>query len=332
MRMQDVHDCVQLIAAHPVQASRYGSAISHLEDSWKRLLVRDGCCTTVVVEVEIGFRAKIAGVGLSAFVTDKFLREAKTAPSFWIGPELTRKSRTGDAGVLTEKEVAAANSSGGLNLAVWEGTVGAEFAHNPELGNALMAAFFEYHRGYRLKELIGQAESAGHLEAMCTSGGEVWNFSEDRYEAIGDRAEHMFRKPHLAGMTREIALGKPGSWGNWMTALFAFRAPRLGLSRSEQRLLIAALDGGTDQELSRILNLSLNTVKKNWRSIYDRAAASFPELIPGDPREREAPRERGRTKKQRLIAYLREHHEELRPVSRKLREKRKNLGSELRLP
>lgn len=167
MRMRDVHDCVRLIAAHPIQASRYGSAISHLEDSWRRLLVRDGCCTTVVVEVEIGPRAKIAGVGVSVFVTDKFVREAKTAPSFWIGPELTRKSRTGDAGVLAEKDVAAANSSGGLNLAVWEGLVGAERAHNPELGNALMAAFFEYHRGYLLKELIGQAESAGHF------GGDV---------------------------------------------------------------------------------------------------------------------------------------------------------------
>jgi DNA-binding CsgD family transcriptional regulator len=318
MRPRDVSECVRVIATDPVHSSRYGSAISYLAKSWLRLLARDGCCTTAVVEEEAGPRTKIVAMGLSAFVTDKFVREAKTAPPFWIGPELTRRLRTGEPAVLMEKEIANANSRGGLNLAVWQGTVRADYRQNQEVGSALITSFLEYHRGYLLKELIGQAESKGHLESMCLSGGEIWNFAQNRYEKIGDRASRMFREQHLVGMTPEIALGEAGSWGNWMTPLFAYRQPRIGLSRGEQRLLFAALDGGTDEELSSKLSLSLNTIKKTWRGIYDRTAASMPELIPGNVQGDEASPERGRAKKQRLIAYLREHHEELRPVSRKL--------------
>ncbi len=79
------------------------------------------------------------------------------------------------------------------------------------------------------------------------------------------------------------------------------------------------MHGGTDRELSGDLGISLATVKKTWRSIYVRVAARLRDLIPstsaasGD----EATPERGREKKHSLIAYLREHPEELRPVSRK---------------
>jgi hypothetical protein len=48
---------------------------------------------------------------------------------------------------------------------------------------------------------------------------------------------------------------------------------------------------------------------------------SRPELIPFHSAAENGTSERGRGKKQRLIAYLREHLEELRPISRKLLEK-----------
>jgi DNA-binding CsgD family transcriptional regulator len=120
------------------------------------------------------------------------------------------------------------------------------------------------------------------------------------------------------GVTREIAAGQQGSWGTWIGSLFRYRQPQLGFSRSEQRLLFSALDGSTDGELSDKLGLSLTTVKKTWRSIYDRTAAHIPELVHGHSRDEKASPERGKAKKQYLIAYLREHPEELRPVSRKV--------------
>jgi len=77
---------------------------------------------------------------------------------------------------------------------------------------------------------------------------------------------------------------------------FLYEPPLFGFNVSEQRLLISALAGGTDEELSDELGISLSTVKKTWRLIYDRVAACLPELIPGNsqPKGENSKRGRGR--------------------------------------
>ncbi len=62
-----------------------------------------------------------------------------------------------------------------------------------------------------------------------------------------------------------------------------------------------------------MLGVSLSAVKKTWRTIYGRVTAKSPGLIPDQVPE-ELSSERGKEKKQRLLAYLREHPEELRPA------------------
>jgi DNA-binding NarL/FixJ family response regulator len=79
-------------------------------------------------------------------------------------------------------------------------------------------------------------------------------------------------------------------------------------------LLLAALEGGTDEELAVKLDISLSAVKKTWRSIYERVRAGNSGVIP-DQLQAESTPERGKEKKQRLLAYLREHPEEVRPAS-----------------
>ena len=58
--------------------------------------------------------------------------------------------------------------------------------------------------------------------------------------------------------------------------------------------------------------VSVSAVKKTWRLVYARVAQRAPEvgLDVGDGESR------GREEKQRLLAYLREHPEELRPFAR----------------
>lgn len=318
MRSSDVRECVGLVASHPVQGLRYGRAIADLSAVWLRLLTCGLPNTSAVVEAQAGARSKIVGVGVSVFVSDDFMRQLKSLPSFWIGPELTKRVKRGDSPVLTERQVREANTRGGLNLVVWQGTICKEEMQNSEVGRGMMRAFIDVHQGYLLKELVGQGESLGQLEGLRLSGSKVWNFAVGRYADLCENAEEVLRKPHVIGMTREIATGRPGSWGGWAGMLFLYRQPQLGFRHSEQRLLLSALDGGTDGELSDKLGLSLTTVKKTWRAIYDRVAACIPDMIPADSREEKALPERGRAKKQRLIAYLREHLEELRPVSRRI--------------
>ena len=78
------------------------------------------------------------------------------------------------------------------------------------------------------------------------------------------------------------------------------------------------LGGGTDKELADALNVSAPTIKKLWLSIHRRIANSIPELVPVRIDFEPEHASRGKEKKRRILAYLREHPEELRPVSRKL--------------
>ena len=117
------------------------------------------------------------------------------------------------------------------------------------------------------------------------------------------------------GDLRDLAFSHSASW---VGSFFLYAPPQFGFSRSEQRLLSSALGGGTDDELSDDLGISLAAVKKTWRMIYERVAACQSSLVPTKSQSEEWTQDRGKQKKQRLLSYLREHPEELRPVSRKL--------------
>ena len=53
--------------------------------------------------------------------------------------------------------------------------------------------------------------------------------------------------------------------------------------------------------------------------MYERAAECLPRsILTNDVRAENSNGERGKQKKQRLLAYLRDHPEELRPYSRKI--------------
>jgi DNA-binding CsgD family transcriptional regulator len=132
------------------------------------------------------------------------------------------------------------------------------------------------------------------------------------FSSVQEPPKSVFLQPHMLEVTKEMAAGQPGSW---VHLFFAYRKPVIGFTRSEQRLLSAALQGGTDEELSDLLGISLSAVKKMWASIYLRVQSckpfdvrlEFNESINGN---------RGKEKKQKLLVFLREHPEELRPYSK----------------
>lgn len=317
MRPQDVRECVEIIAAHPTVGPRYGDAISDLRPSWLHLLSSNGFCATSIIEEVDGTRSRILGIGASVFVSDDFVRELKTPPSFWIGPELAKRvSRGDDSALLSPKQTQDANSRGGLNLAVWQGLVLPEDARRADLWSKLTAVFLDDHRGFLLKEIVSQGESPEHLEALRSVGGFLINGRNSCYgDFNGVNAHQLAGEPHIIGITRELALRQ---FGSWISTLFRYEPPQFRFSRSEQRLLLSAMAGGTDEELAGQLSVSLSTVKKTWLSVYDRVAACRPELVPRNASAHGDISTRGRDKKQHLIAYLREHPEELRPTSRKL--------------
>jgi hypothetical protein len=322
MQPRDVRECVAMIAAHPVIGPRYGSTINDLPAAWLRLL-RCEAKTAAVFHAGEDPRAPSCFVGVSVFVNDDFLREIKAPPGFWFGPELARRIVRGKSPVLSDRQLREANSTGGLNLLVWEGCIRPEFADHAEIQRSIMGAFIDAHRGFLWKELIGsQMETVERLEWTLYTGGLLWNYRLGSYmESPNEDLKEIIKKPHVIGVTRETESKRLSSWsGSWVGILFDYRPPRLGFSPAEQRLLLSALSGesGTDEELAGPLGVSLSTVKKMWLSIYRRVADCMPELIPGSFGAQSGASERGKEKKRHLLAYLREHPEELRPVSRKL--------------
>ena len=316
MQSKDVRECAEIVATHPVIGPRYGSAIKELRSAWLRLLGCEAMTTAVFEEIEEG-HSTILGIGVGVFVRDDFIRELKTTPMFWFGPELVRRVMAGNSPVLSDREVREANSSGGLNELVWETLTWPRFANRTEIYHLMGSAYIEVHRGYLFKEMITtQAESAERLQWAVDAGGFYWNPATQCYTRSLQRgADEFIHEPHIVGIPRELEFARPGSW---VGVLFDYRPPCLGFTPREQSLLLTALGGErTDRELADMLCASLPTIKKRWLSIYRRVDSRRSGIIPDRGSVEPGSPERGKEKRRRLLAYLREHPEELRPVSRK---------------
>jgi hypothetical protein len=327
MQPKDVAGCAEVIASHPVIAPRYGPLIKDLGRAWLQLLDSEAMTTAVFEEVEKG-RVNLAGVGVGVFVRDGFVRELKARPQFWFGPELAKRILNGNSPVLSGREVREANSGEGLNELVWETLPRQTFAHRTELYHLMGGAYIEIHRGFRLKEMItSQAESPQRLQWALDAGGLYWDPKAARYEkTLKKGVEKIARDPHIVGITRELEFGRPGSW---VGSLFDYHPPRFWFSASEQRLLIHSIADrtGTNTVLAKELGVSLPTVKKMWLSIYDRVTEHAPELMAGDD-ESAAEGKRGKEKRRRLLAYLENHAEELRPVLRRSNDRKARHGAD----
>ena len=315
MRPKDVAGATAILASHPVIGARYRTSIDQLRSVWLQLLGCEAFCSIVFEEFE-GDTPRLFAAAASVFTTHQFIQELKAPPFFWIGPELAMRVAHGQSPLLSDREVAAANGDGGLNLVLWQLCIDTKDTRRDEVRSQVSAAFFELHRGFRLKELIGLQASFLEEPGWTMDGGAFFlSPANGSYvNTIDMSPDKVLATPHVFGLTRELAHSRM----SWLSSLFHYDAPRICFSRSEQKLLSAALGGGTDEELSDELVISLSAVKKAWSSVYDRAADHLPDSILAVETEEKRPNgDRGKQKKQRLLAYLREHPEELRPYTRK---------------
>jgi hypothetical protein len=316
MQPQDVPACAEIVASHSVIGPRYGAAIKNLRRVWFSLLGSEAMTTAVFEEV-VRDQVHVVGFGVGLFVRDEFIRELKTPPQFWVGPELIKRVLKGASPALSDREVREANSDGGLNELVWETIALERLAKRTDLYHLMGRAYIEIHRGYRFKEMItSQAESPERLQWAVDAGGLCWDPGSAKYVKSPTKSNDEFaRRPHVVGITRELEFERPGSW---IGVLFDYHAPRIWFSPAEQRLLRAAISSRTETNpaLAKKLGVSLPAVKKLWLSIYTRVAHHAPEVMAGPDKSGDE-RKRGAEKKRRLLAHLEEHPEELRPLARR---------------
>jgi hypothetical protein len=174
----------------------------------------------------------------------------------------------------------------------------------------LAASFVKVHAGYRLREMLAEACDSQAIEHARSTGvfHLVSTFDDFHAQHPGNRWN---RDRALFIVTRAEAMAATGSIAG---IAFTHKDPVFGLRPAEQSLLAAALEGLTDEELAAKLALKLTTIKKRWASIFDRIVVVRPDLFPVADASAQERLSRGRQKRHRVLAYLREHPEELRPV------------------
>ncbi|RYG23243.1 hypothetical protein EON82_14600 [bacterium] len=163
----------------------------------------------------------------------------------------------------------------------------------------LLNAYFHSHRGYRLGEML--KDVFGEDERRWFEGGGMRLRTQ-----YGHSGKPSPQSPCLMGITRDEALETPGTR---MASMFVTYPRRLGLTASQRELVTMVLEGRTDEELAEEWCVSLSAIKKRWLAIYDSVDRRLPGLLPAsDPFATTA---RGAERRRHLLAYVREHPEEL---------------------
>jgi hypothetical protein len=200
--------------------------------------------------------------------------------------------------VLDRDSIAQGNAVGGLDFVNLYGTWRDDIlddAQRIEAKTRLGTSFIENLAGFRFSRVMKEATGRATIEHARAAG---------TYREVADFPDS---DSALFVVFPETAREAPYSLA---ARMYQYRPPVLHLRPAEQELLQVALDGETDSELSAILGISIEAVKKRWVSTY----ARFDEFRPGVLANAgiEGTR-RGPQKRHRAVAYAREHPEELRP-------------------
>ncbi|HXX84413.1 MAG TPA: hypothetical protein VEN29_10555 [Casimicrobiaceae bacterium] len=265
---------------------------------WKQLFHEGSLLSRVIEIAGPDGRRRRAGFGASVFVDHEFVTSEIRNPRLGLTSRIIAGLANGQAVVLSRRQVAEGNAGAGLDV-VFLASVRWPTSNQLEFADMMMASVrscVEAHAGYRLRSALVEI-SGDQLREVGNQSGELEVIK--LFQDV-DRA--------LVRLTRDGAAAVAGSFSN---LLFHYREPRLGLREADQHLLTRALGGATDRDLATGLGLTISTVKKRWRSIFtqvERLAPNlFAEIATGDEGKR------GPQKRHLVLAYVRDHPEELRP-------------------
>lgn len=277
-----------------------------------RSLLSIGAMQLSLVEERGPGGPKIVAFCASMFVTDSFCREACTSVTPSLGEEVPRRYLDQRLPVLDRNAVASMNRRAGVNVM----TCYCARQSDPLpagwlllIREKLAEAFRTTYTGYNLKEILFAPLGEELLRWALDAGFRLREDYSDFYEAH-PKPDPALRS-WLVGITREEALAQ---YGSRVSGLFLFTPPRFSFTRAEQLVLRQSLVGDTDLEIASHLSISRWTVKKRWQSIYDRVDGIDRYVLPSNGRSQEGGA-RGAERRRHLLAYLRQHLEELRPLS-----------------
>ncbi|HET7133713.1 MAG TPA: hypothetical protein VFJ95_15775, partial [Gammaproteobacteria bacterium] len=285
----DLLQCVSLLPAALNVSARVRSGLHGL---WASLIAINPANVIVFEDAD-----RIEGCAIGAHVSDAFVAEHLAAPEPYLSGVVYERMLAGRSPVLSAAELRAANSSGGVNLVVLHfGLVDHDLAaeRTRAVLRSASQAFYFFNTGYRYNLLLN--EVYGRQAADYMLGGGFRLLREFEGNARGER-------PFLFGLRKEwIAQGAI----NQMGFLFDPSAPTFGFTPAEQRVLLRAMLTESDPQIAANLGVSLDSVKKTWRRVFDRAAEASPHLFGSAEAAGARPAHvRGSEKRRHLLDYLR---------------------------
>jgi hypothetical protein len=243
---------------------------------------------------------KIVACGMGVFVTGAFADQEIKNPRPGLNSRIIAAIASGESVLLSRSQIGVGNAGDGLDFVNLYGTWRDGIMNARQLAEAqalLGSSFVEHFGGYRFNRVL--KEAVGHSGiALARATG--------TYRMIAEFPES---DSALAVATPESISSAPYSVA---ATLYRYKPPVLRLRPAEQRLLVAALDGKTDAELSADLKLSIEAIKKRWMSIFERVDQFKPGILSRTGPDTDG---RGPQKRHRVVAYIRIHPEELRPFS-----------------
>jgi len=304
----DLPHCAKLLPA----AFRTSPAVREKWVSlWERLLTVEAQTFVVVEDLEKKHPANIEAFGMSAFVTDRFAEEFCASPAPYRPALLYERMLAGEDVVLSAQELLRANTTTGINIVVLHFGMRNEDLAAARSAQALAAgsaAFYFFHSGYCVNWVINEVYGAQAAQYMEAGGFRlVRDFHKEAPAAFADVSPAHY--PYLFILRRDWI--EPGAVNPLSMLLSNPVPPRIFFSSTERRVLERALLNESDAQICAGLGVSVDAVKKTWRSIYGRVSRRAPFVIPES--DRGPAGSRGQEKRRHLLEYLRTHLEELRP-------------------
>jgi hypothetical protein len=291
MTPDDLKEC---LAIQPGRSGAEFVSASDVLPAWKWLLRQRGFAG-VVVESSSG--NYIAACGAVIFVTSEWVDQELQTPRPGLNARLIAGVvQEGGKPIMTWDGVARANAEGKLDPVMLLGNWRTDLLTPTEASEAKMhlaVSFFELHRGYGINRLITEAVDSADLAYLGYHP--AWKVVSTFEKWFAENPDTSFNRDRAIGLVS-------------YQALFRHHRPALGLDDNAQTLLLSALRYTSDKEIARDLYISESAVRWRWARLFAHLENIRPDLV--DPHTGS---KRGAVKRSRILAYVRENPEELRP-------------------
>jgi hypothetical protein len=306
-RRTSATDLSECLTIRPAKNGAEGVGLKTANAVWRQLFEMTHASRSAVIEMHCDDHVEIVGFGFASFVKKDFADAEALNPRPGLNCRIIESVACGRSVIASYDEVRNLNTRGELQQVILD-TSWKNNSLNPAqrdevrflLGRAYQELFAGYVFGRILTELV-DALDLWHIE-----GQRVWLL--DRFDAFRlSHPEATWNSDRALALVTPETMGKdPHSVGS---GLFHHRPhPQFAFTLGEQQLLELALEGYDDGSAAKALFVTVPAIKRRWENIFRRVAAIRPDLSPSDGDGR-----RGIQKRQRIVAHVRNHPEELRP-------------------